>query len=133
MKRVLTKMISFAEDGLSYYDGEPFTGVAYAEWPDGTLESESEYREGLPWGKSKSWHKDGNLFAECEMFQDALHGFAREWSANGQLISEIKAEYGIVLRERRWNEQGELLEDYELKETDSDFTQLLEYRKLYGA
>lgn len=133
MKRVPANKVSFAEDGLYYCEGAPFTGTAYATFPNGALENESEYRDGLPWGKSRSWDMDGSLFAESDMYRDALHGAAREWSPGGQLISETVAEYGVTLREREWDEQGNLLKDYELKEGDPDYTVLHEFRKLYGS
>ena len=133
MKRVPASKVSFSEDGFYYCDGEPFTGVTYTEYPGGAPRSESEYREGLGSGKSRSWYKDGTLYAETEMFRDVQHGVAREWSKSGQLVSEVTAEYGITIRERTWDEQGNLLKDYQLKEGDPAHARLLEFRKLYGA
>src|SRR5688572_5350673 len=100
MNRIPAKTVSLAEDGLSYCEGQPFTGVAYTEFPDGAPRSETEYREGLVWGHSRSWHKNGALLDESEFSRDVLHGVAREWSPSGALVSELVCEYGITLSER---------------------------------
>ncbi len=130
--RVPAKKVSFAQDGLYYCDGAPFTGITHTEYPDGTPRSETEYREGLVWGRSRSWHANGALSDESEFFRDVLHGVAREWSPGGVLVSELVCEYGITISERKWDEQGQLLEEYRLQETDSDFERLQERRRLYG-
>lgn len=130
--RVPAKKVSMARDGLHYCDGQPFTGIAYTEYPDGTPRSESEYREGLVWGRSRSWHKNGAPSDESHFFRDVLHGVAREWSPEGVLVSEVVCEYGITLSERTWDERGNLVEEYQLQETDADFATLQEFRRLYG-
>lgn len=134
MKRAPANKVSLStDDGLYYCDEEPFTGVSYTEFPDGSPRSESEYRNGLAWGKSKSWHKNGTLFSESEFYRDVLHGVSREWSPAGRLVSEIVAEYGITIRETTWDEQGTLLKEYVLREGHPDYRALLKSRELYDS
>lgn len=132
MKRVPASSISFGVDGFYYCGGEQFTGVAYTEFPDGKPRSESEYRDGLRWGKSTAWHKNGAPAAESEFFRDVMHGTAREWSPTGQLESEIVCEYGITLHEREWDAQGNLLKEYRLEENKPDHRALLNLRNIHG-
>ncbi|NMO15666.1 hypothetical protein HPC49_11100 [Pyxidicoccus fallax] len=133
MKRVPRGELSYdADDGLTYFEGEPFTGIARGEFIDGTLESEAEFREGLLWGHSRAWHGNGALAEEADYFQDVKHGVSREWSPEGVLQEETECEYGIVLSKRKWDEKGTLVEEYRLKETDSAYERLLQSRKVYG-
>ena len=73
MLRVPHNEVSFHEDGNYYYLGQSFTGTAYAVYPDGSPESETEYRHGLVWGlsKSRAWngcrHTPGQvIFGNCK-------------------------------------------------------------------
>ena len=89
MTRVPAKEVSFSpDDGLYLRGGEPFTGTTFTVFPNGQIESESEYREGLTWGRCRSWYKNGQLYAESEFAQDVVHGTARNWSRDGVLIFE---------------------------------------------
>jgi antitoxin component YwqK of YwqJK toxin-antitoxin module len=132
MLRVPHNEVSFHEDGSYYYRGQPFTGTAYAAYPDGSPESETQYRHGLVWGLSKSWHVNGALASEAECCLDVQHGWAREWSQSGRLESESKAEYGILIEERAWDEKGNLIKEYRLREGDPNHGRLLKLRVLYA-
>lgn len=131
--RVLTSEVTYGEDDGRYYcDGSPFTGVAYSLAPDGKLDSESEYRYGLAWGQARSWHRNGTLAYEAQFYRDVIHGTKREWHENGQMQTEVRCEYGITLSEKVWDDQGRLLKDYQLKESDSDYQSLLKYRRIFA-
>jgi hypothetical protein len=55
MQRVLSSQLEFpGGDGRYYFEDEPFSGVAYVLGRNGSLETESEYREGLSWGGGPS-------------------------------------------------------------------------------
>lgn len=132
MKRVSAEQVSLERDGLYYCDGEPFTGVAFTLFRDGSPRSESTYRDGLRWGEGKGWHKNGRLAAESVFFRDALHGTSREWSPDGQLISEIVCEFGITVHERSWDDDGNLIAEYHLTEGDPDEVRLQQMRAIYA-
>jgi len=107
MNRVPAKEVSFSPElGLYLRGDEPFSGVTFTAFPGGELRSEVEYREGMLWGRSRSWHTNGQLLSEAEFAQDVIHGISGEWSPEGVLLSEIVAEYGIVLERREWNDAG---------------------------
>ena len=133
MTRIESSRLEYdAESARHTLDGVPFTGVVFSVWPNGQLESESELRDGLNWGFSRSWHSTGAKLGEAEMRAGALHGRSREWHKNGQLASDGEHEYGITLWERKWDENGTLLTDYELKPSDRQYHNLEKRRQAYG-
>ena len=119
-------------NGLMYVDGIPFTGMAYAIHPNGSAEYEAEYRDGLKCGVSREWYRGGQLAFEGTLRNGGLHGVERHWHVNGVLSSESFGEYGILVKRQRWNEQGKLLEEYELLEDSPDWRMIRELRKKYG-
>lgn len=131
--RIARDRVSYNEqEGLDCHAGVPFTGVAYSLHPDGGLASEEEFRDGLPWGTAREWSRSGGLLSESEWLRGVIHGAEREWDEAGRLRAEIVCEYGVVLRQRAWDEQGALTEDYEIEETSSDFELLQRFRRAYG-
>lgn len=67
--------------------GERFTGTAVDRFPDGSLLGETEYREGVP------------------------DGLSRTYWPGGVLRREIWNNYGVRVRERWWHENGRIAED----------------------
>jgi antitoxin component YwqK of YwqJK toxin-antitoxin module len=121
-----------AKSGRHTFEGVPYTGASFAVWPNGQLEAESELRDGLEWGFSRMWYSNGAKLGECEMRAGALHGRSKEWHENGQLASDGEFEYGITLWEQKWDENGKLLSGYRLKESDGQYKDLEQRRRVYG-
>jgi hypothetical protein len=113
-------------------DGEPFTGTAYNLYPDGSVEGEIEYRYGLRWGVTRSWHEDGRPATEGHFLRDVQHGMAWEWDESGRVTEESCCEYGVVIYERAWDEDGDLTRDYRIEEGSRDFERLRKRRELAG-
>jgi len=130
MKRVPKKTLYY-EDGHQYLDGEPFTGVGYFENAKGQVTAEIEYRDGLEWGKRREWSAPGQLSLEDTMWLGVMHGKSREWFLNGKLSEEKDYEIGILIREKVWDVNGNLTEEYEMKKEDPEYQELLDYRKIY--
>lgn len=130
MKRVPTESLTY-NDGLMWFEGEPFTGIGYSLNVNGDVDEESEYRNGLKWGLARVWYLPGKLFQERQLFMGTLHGKEREWYPSGQLKEEGDYELGFAVRRKRWDEDGELLEDFQLKETDPKFKRLERFRQIY--
>jgi antitoxin component YwqK of YwqJK toxin-antitoxin module len=119
------------DEGVMLLDGEPFDGVGYMVDDAGQLVGEIEYRDGLEWGMKRGWNVPDQLYYEGRFFRGVLHGKQREWHSNGQLAEDGDFEFGFVLRKKRWDDEGNLLEEYELKETDPDYASLQDYRRMY--
>jgi antitoxin component YwqK of YwqJK toxin-antitoxin module len=130
MKRVPNRSLEY-RDGHMYLHDEPFTGIGYFLDPKGQLAAEIEYRDGLEWGMKREWYAPGEPYYEGRLFMGVLHGKKREWHRNGRLAEEGDYELGFAVRQKRWDEDGNLVEDFELKETDPDYETLQEYRRIY--
>jgi len=117
-------------NGNYLYRGQPFTGLRYKLTPNGMIACEEEYRQGLRWGQSREWYRSGNLYREATYYRDVLHGVEREWYEKGQLQEERICEYGILLRETKWDSDGNVTLSYELKEGDPDYDRLMHYREV---
>lgn len=124
--------VNVGPNGNWLYEGGPFTGVAYTLGPDGEVESEQEFRDGLRWGPCWERYRFGQMYAESDFHRDVLHGRARVWHENGQLAEDGEYEYGIVLWEKKWDEAGALVEEYALTEADGNYSLLQSFRRIYG-
>lgn len=128
MKRVPETELDYpGDDGLYYHDGEPFTGVVFGRTGTG-LQSESEYRHGMAWGVSRTWHPSGAPASERQCVAGVFHGLIQEWDEHGRLTLYEVYELGVCVWRRRWTE-GRLNEDWQLTETDTDFATLQMLRK----
>lgn len=130
MKRVPQDLLDYPGDGYYYLDDTPFTGVAFSLFEDGSLKSDTEYRQGLKWGLERHWFRPGNLEYEAEMQRGVLYGKKRSWNSDGKINEEGDYEHGITLRRRKWDEDGNLVENFELKQTDSNFNLLQQFREM---
>ncbi|VTS06064.1 toxin-antitoxin system YwqK family antitoxin [Tuwongella immobilis] len=130
MNQVPDELLDYDEDlGVYTFNGEPFTGLAFQSGPGGWIRSDEEYRDGLPWGVSRTWHSSTQLASESRTVGGVWHGPRREWHPTGQLALEEELEFGIALRRRRWDESGAIVEDFLLLETDPNYETLLMFRK----
>lgn len=129
---MLDNQVDLGDDGLRYFNDEPFTGVIYVLSKNGSVEAEDEYRDGLLWGLSRGWHPSGQLAFEFHNEAGLRTGMGREWHENGRLASETLYEFGLKKARKGWDLRGTLVEDYQLKESDPDYKTLLIYRRAYG-
>ncbi len=74
-------------NGLSYEAGatNPFTGKAYAYFPDGSVQTMLEYKDGLPDGEIKSWSKKDVKQAEGFVAEGKRTGTWKLYFENGTL------------------------------------------------
>jgi antitoxin component YwqK of YwqJK toxin-antitoxin module len=119
--RCTTEELEYPGDGLHYLDGKPFTGIIESRSPDGKLEGEEEYRDGLLSGRKRGWYPTGGLELEAECAEGVYHGKVREWYEDGRLAADAVYEHDIKLRRQAWDECGNLVEDYTLSESDPAF------------
>jgi hypothetical protein len=129
--RVRSEQLDYNEDGLYCYEGKPFTGIEVFE-KNGWLQGEHELRQGVKWGRQRSWHRPGVPEEEAECAWGGYHGSVRKWHWNGQLALEGDYEHGIRVRAKEWDEEGKLTDDYTIQPTDSWCDTLQMYRCFYG-
>ena len=118
MTRIPYEELDYGDDGLYYYRGVPFTGVAIYLEGGGWIQAEEEYQEGLLWGQKREWHQPGKLEREAQCVRGARHGLCREWDGDGHLIAEEAYEYGVRESGKRWDSDGNLVEEFHINEAD---------------
>lgn len=72
--------------------------------------------------------KTGIKKSEKEYRYGQLHGISIIWFENGRKKSEQQYEHSILISEKNWDEEGNLLNKYEI-DTDSPHFEILESRR----
>jgi len=131
-QRVDFDELEMTPDLAMTFGGQLFTGIAFETRPDGSLESETAFRDGLQTGICRRWSPSGALLVEDNFWIGSKHGVCRTWFDGGQPASEATYEYSIKTSERTWDRNGRLLKDWRLAETDPNFASLELLRKSYA-
>lgn len=103
--RIDLEQLEFDED-MCTLDGLPYSGSAYANYPDGTLERELSFEVGLKNGPCKVFFPNGQLGRQWNANRGAAHGEVREWYSSGQLKSVGNYEFGVELSYDEWDANG---------------------------
>ncbi len=126
------------EDDLHYEDdalilnGEPYTGIGYAVFPNGQLRREVIYVNGFLEGRGREWYENGQIRKEWVSEKGVAPSHAKEWYRNGQLKSSCLREHGVELKYREWSLDGDLIVERNLAEGSPMHRLLLRMRKLKG-
>ena len=97
--------------------GRPFTGVAYAAWFNATPKAEWTLRDGYLWGPQRTWGSDGGPGRAWYSVRGLAHGVYRQWALRpGRLLVLAVVRYGVTVRERKWDEEGNVILDYTMPE-----------------
>lgn len=105
---------------------------------DGILRLEAHYKEGKQHGIMKRYYNNEQFETEQEYKDGVRHGEARFYYLNGRLKMESIANNDTTIYYKKYNEQGELIEEFRgiLVLSDSDTIQLGETYspriKVYG-
>lgn len=98
---------------ITTYQGSPFTGEVVDFTSDGTMVELTSYESGIEHGPQVEWFPNGNKQLEGRCDRGKAVGEWRERFANGQLSRYEEFDgFGGLLKRQRWNEAGELTEDY---------------------
>lgn len=112
MIRVDFKQLRHDEDGRMLLGGHFFTGIAVEYWRGGAIASEMSYQDGIEDGLSRGWHDNGVRSWVTPYRKGCVAGMMQEWHRNGQLALQEEIDHGVALWRRRWNENGDMVEDY---------------------
>jgi antitoxin component YwqK of YwqJK toxin-antitoxin module len=110
LPRVLDEQLEY-DDDINLLNGVPYTGIGYQKYPNGQLEYESIYREGLPEGLQREWFPSGQLKSECHAVRGLGPSKIITWYESGQVQSMALYDIGIMIEQKEWGEDGELLKD----------------------
>ncbi|MGP4021037.1 toxin-antitoxin system YwqK family antitoxin [Saccharopolyspora sp. 5N708] len=98
---------------ITSYQGRPFTGEIVDFDPNGTMIELTTYADGIEHGPQVEWFPDGTKQLEGQCDHGQAVGEWREWHPTGQLARYDEFnDLGDLLKRKRWDESGELLEDY---------------------
>ena len=121
----------FDEDQI-VYNGVPFTGILYAEYPNAQLKRESPFRDGFAEGRCREWFPNGQLKQEWFAVHGRATGKFLQWHENGQPRSVGNYEYGVELSYDEWNERGDLVAHREIN-TTSELFKYVEHMRVKAA
>jgi len=88
-KRVLYSELK-ESGGLFYFQGEPFTGVAFDMFDETKFKFEKSIKSGKLYGKSKEYHKNGEVYEEGDYENGIKVGIWKSYHDNQQLAEEGK-------------------------------------------
>src|ERR1043166_6628644 len=80
-------------------------GLVRTHYPDGTVETEVCYDQGVVHGVTKHWHPNGSLAAEIPMDRGQVEGVARFWSERGDLLGSYEIRNGTGVQ-KAWHSNG---------------------------
>jgi hypothetical protein len=124
--------LSFVEDttGDALLDGRYFSGISFEEDPQTrVILAVVGYHFGKFHGAWRSWDVAGRPIEEEYYHGGAFHGPRRKWYPSGQLAESLHSERFINMRTKRWDENGGLIEEKYLLETEPRWAKLEAERK----
>ena len=80
-----------------YFEGKPFTGVAFDIWEDGQLHYEGTYKDGKQDGLFQTWYDNGQLAIRQNYKDGKYDGLFQSWYKNGQLEYERNYKDGVII------------------------------------
>ncbi len=116
-------------DYVYYFKDKPFTGIAFELFESGSLRTETKFEFGMENGESKEWYQNGQLKNDDNLKLGAKHGICKSWFEDGKPESISTYELGILTKKEIFDEEGNQIENFELKETDSNYQILLQNRE----
>lgn len=111
-----------ADGDLALYQGQPFTGIGFDPFPDGSgVGYEVHYLDGLPHGLKRGWYEADRLEYEIACFKGLKHGEEKHWFADGALKSRTVYEYGVKLESKTWDQQGQLVSEFAISPESTNY------------
>jgi hypothetical protein len=72
----------------------------------------------MRWGRVREWYQSGSLKEDAEFALDVYSSRVRKWREDGSLISDQIYELRLKVESKRWDEAGQLVEDYRIAADD---------------
>ncbi|MEE3055454.1 MAG: toxin-antitoxin system YwqK family antitoxin, partial [Planctomycetota bacterium] len=94
-------------DGLDYFEGKPFTGVAVQKYPNGQKKFEETYKDGKNHGLRTEWYENGQKKEEFTYKDGKRDGPTTGWYENGQKGAEATHKDGNPVTAIVWKPNGE--------------------------
>ncbi len=94
------------DDERYYFQGTPFSGIAYECFPGGRRQVETSFVDGRQSGVERAWYDNGQMKYERSLLGECVHGGLREWYPTGQLRRAARFEFGVRLESTEWDSDG---------------------------
>lgn len=91
------------------YQGEPYTGECYQNFPNGELGVKGRYVNGKKEGVWTWYYSNGNKKRESLYRNGLKSGKSNTWYISGKKRSEIIFNEDNNLKETRWDEKGKVI------------------------
>jgi antitoxin component YwqK of YwqJK toxin-antitoxin module len=129
MKRINDDLLDMTDELVYLYEGELFTGIGFELGLDNRIISEISYKNGFQEGPARDWYESGELQSEAYYKENSLHGASKEWYKNGKIKSEALYEFGVPLEYKEWDEDGKVVNEFQLSKDDIRFKLLEDLKK----
>lgn len=111
LKGPLTLNYPNGDKRLDYFlDSGFFEGQQRTWYPNGQLESSSYYKKGLQVGEDLFYNEMGQLVSHSFYINGLQHGLYEEWMDNGIKILEETFYMGVLISQKTWTPNGELID-----------------------
>jgi len=109
------------EEG-TYKDGQ-FDGKIKTYYRTGTIFSVFTMKNGMMQGKAQKFYQDGKLKEEAEFMQNKFHGSYKVYYPNGKINKDETYKFGVLIKHKVYNLQGELIENTKYEYNKPEQTQ----------
>ena len=94
-------------EGLVYYQNEPFTGTSVSYYHNGNLAEFIDYLDGKKHGFFRKFFENSELSFDSQYINGKQHGTAKSWWENGNLRAALNYENGIAHgMQKQWYKSG---------------------------
>ena len=104
-------VIDFDRDDIYTHHGEPFTGMSYSLFPNGTLCAEGSLIDGMETGYFRSWYSNGQIKEDHPPYNIEDRTY-REWHKNGRLAVVGRCKFEKTIERKKWDEVGNVSEHW---------------------
>ncbi|GMQ63841.1 toxin-antitoxin system YwqK family antitoxin [Vallitalea maricola] len=118
--------------GYYTYEDEPFTGIAYELHYNGQVMSEVAMVGGVEDGLQTEYYDTGQIKSKLMMHNNWIHGYCVEWYEKGQIKMKSLIEYGIIVWQKQYGENGNLEYHFLIESTSDDYKRLQDFREKKG-
>ncbi len=116
LKNAIPKQSLDIRDETAYLNGNLFSGTAVSRFQGGEPSSIYQYRDGIRHGIMISFYPNGMMELEASYFDGMLNGRFRGWDDTGDLLYDLWFDRGMLKQDLmlsgRMDEQIELEEDF---------------------
>ena len=90
------------------YKGDKLEGITKTYYESGQLQGEGNFKDGKQEGTTKTYYESGQLEGEGNFKDGKPEGIIKTYYESGQLEGEANFKNGVIISEKKYNEDGKL-------------------------